>query len=101
MPPAQMESDVPKLKTGTIRGLMVTFNVVGNAHKPAVGVNVYVPDAWLFMTTGAQVPVIPFVEVVGNNGTVLPAQADSEVPKVNAGTSFGFIVTKTLVGVAH
>jgi len=40
IPPAQMESDVPKLKTGTISGLMVTFNTDGNAHKPAVGVNV-------------------------------------------------------------
>ena len=53
------------------------------------------------ITAGVQPPVIPFVEVVGNNGTVLPAQADSVEPNANAGTSFGFIVTKTLVGVAH
>jgi hypothetical protein len=101
IPPAQIESDVPKLKTGTISGLIVTVNVVGNAHNPAVGVNVYVPDAWLLMTAGVHVPVIPFVDVVGNNGTVLPAQAISEEPNANAGTSFGLMVTKTLVGVAH
>ena len=46
-------------------------------------------------------PVIPFVEVVVNNGTGLPAQTESDGPKVNTGTSFGFMVTKTLVGVAH
>ena len=53
------------------------------------------------MTVGVQVPVNPFVEVVGNKGTVLPAQADSEEPNANTGTSFGLMVTKTLVGVAH
>ena len=40
IPPAQIVNDVPKLKTGTISGLIVTFNVAGKAHKPAVGVNV-------------------------------------------------------------
>ena len=37
---AQIVIDVPKLKVGVIFGLTVTVNVVGTAHKPAVGVNV-------------------------------------------------------------
>ena len=97
----QVDSDVPKLNNGTTSGFIVTFNVVGKAHKPAVGVNVYVPDAWLFITAGVHVPVIPFTEIVGNNGTVLPAHAVSDEPNANDGTSFGLMVTKRLVGVAH
>ena len=40
VPPAQIVKLVPKLKVGTMFGLTVTVNVVGNAHCPAVGVNV-------------------------------------------------------------
>ena len=39
-PPAQMVSVVPKLNVGVRFGLTVTVNVAGNAHWPAVGVNV-------------------------------------------------------------
>ena len=59
------------------------------------------PDAWLLTTAGDHVPVTPFVDVVGNSGTVLPEQAESDVPNANTGTSLGLIVTKTFVGVAH
>ena len=31
------------------------------------------PDAWLFITEGFHVPVIPLPEVVGNSGGVFPA----------------------------
>ena len=44
-PPAQIVRELPKLNTGGIFGLTVTVNVVGLAHCPAVGANVYVPDA--------------------------------------------------------
>jgi len=40
VPPAQITKLVPKLNAGGILGLTVTVNVNGNAHKPAVGVNV-------------------------------------------------------------
>ena len=43
-PPAQIVKLVPKLNVGVMFGLTVTVNVYGNAHKPAVGVNVYVPE---------------------------------------------------------
>jgi predicted peroxiredoxin len=41
--------------------------VVVVAHNPAVGVKVYVcvPSVVVEITAGDQVPVIPFVEVVG------------------------------------
>ena len=39
-PPAHMVREVPKLKVGVMLGFTVTLNVAGNAHCPAVGVNV-------------------------------------------------------------
>ncbi len=42
-PPPQM-AELPKLNVGITFGLTVTVNVVGNAHNPAVGVNVYIPE---------------------------------------------------------
>jgi len=44
VPPAQIFNVVPKLKVGITFGLTVTVKVVGNAHCPAVGVNVYTPE---------------------------------------------------------
>ena len=43
-PPIQIVSVVPKLNVGVRLGLTVTVNVAVNAHCPAVGVNVYVPE---------------------------------------------------------
>jgi hypothetical protein len=42
--PEQIVDVVPKLNDGVMFGFTVTVNVVGFAHKPAVGVNVYVPE---------------------------------------------------------
>ena len=39
-----MEREVPKLKVGVLLGVTVTEKLTGNAHTPAVGVNVYVPE---------------------------------------------------------
>ena len=50
---------------------------------------------------GLQVPVIPLVDVVGNEGTLLPAQTVSELPKLNVGAIFGLTVTVSVVLVAH
>ena len=46
-------------------GVTVTVLVAAIAHCPAVGVNVYVVVA-LLLNAGAQVPLILFIEVVGN-----------------------------------
>jgi hypothetical protein len=55
----------------------------------------------LLTTDGFQVPVIPLVEVVGNTGTVPPAQILSVEPKLKVGTTFGLTVTVKVVVVAH
>ena len=50
---------------------------------------------------GLHVPVIPLVDVVGNEGAVPFAHIVSDVPKVNVGIIFGFTVTVNVAGVAH
>jgi hypothetical protein len=50
---------------------------------------------------GLQVPVIPFVDVLGNTGTVPPAQITRLVPKLNAGGILGLTVTFNVKGNAH
>jgi len=60
-----------------------------------------VPLAVLLTTNGLHVPMIPFVDVVGNVGTVPPEQMVSVVPKLNVGVTFGVIVTVKVVVVAQ
>lgn len=50
---------------------------------------------------GLQLPVIPFVDEVGNVGTPSPAQIVKLVPKLNVGVTFGLTVTVNVVGFAH
>jgi hypothetical protein len=76
-------------------------NVVAVAQSPAVGVNVYVPEAVLLTVAALHEPVIPLVDVFGNAGTASPLQMVSVVPKENTGVTFGFTVTEKLVVVAH
>ena len=99
--PAQIMREVPRLNVGVTFGVTVTAKVVGVAHCPAVGVNVYVPEAWLFTTAGLHVPVTLLVAVAGNAGTGLPAQIVSVLPKLNAGVLFELTVTFNVVSVAH
>jgi hypothetical protein len=54
-------------------GVIVTVLVCVVAHCPAVGVKVYVVVEVLLIT-GDQVPVIPFIELVGSEGIVAPLQ---------------------------
>ncbi len=64
-------------------------------HCPAIGsgTKVYMADVWLLTVAGLHDPVRPLVEVVGNEGTALPAQMIRDVPKLNVGTLFGVTVT--------
>ena len=100
-PPAQMVSEVPKENEGVILGFTVTVRVVVVAHWPAEGVKVYVAECWLSTTAGAHVPVMPLVERFGSAGTARPAQPVSDVPKANAGITFGFTVTLIVTGMPH
>jgi len=70
--PAQYGPGV--LKEGMIASLIVIVRVVGTAHCPAAGVNVYVVVARLLITEGFQDPSTPLVEVVGKAGIDAPAQ---------------------------
>src|SRR3982750_1741900 len=99
--PEQMVTLPPKLNVGVTFCITVTVNIVFTAHKPASGVNVYVPDVVLSTFAGLQLPVIPLVELLGNVGTVPLAQMVREVPKVNVGVMFGLTVTVKLVGTEH
>lgn len=63
--------------------------------------NVYVPEFWLSITAGLQVPAMPFTEFAGNKGTLLPAQIVKVVPKLNVGVTIGFTVTFKVVPFAH
>lgn len=50
---------------------------------------------------GFHVPVIPFVDTPGKEGTVAFAQIVNDVPKANVGITFGVIATVNVVGTAH
>jgi hypothetical protein len=55
----------------------------------------------LLIVNGLHVPVIPFVDVVGSAGAVVPAQSDVLVPKLNVGVRFGLTVTVNVEMVAQ
>ena len=89
------------MNVGVILLLTVTFIVVFTAHWPAVGVKVYivVPAVEVFIVAGLQVPVMPFVEVVGKVPGVAPKQY---VPRaVNEGVILLLTVTIIVVFTAH
>jgi hypothetical protein len=84
---------------GVIFGLTVIVILVGTTQVPDVGVNVYTPVVVLFTVVGLQIPVIPFVEVVGNIGAVAPLQIAGIVAKV--GVIIGFTVINIVAVLAH
>jgi len=73
--------------------------LVVTAHKPASGVNVYVPVAVLLTVAGDQVPVIKFVEAGGNTGATSPAHKGGIW--VKAGVGAGPTTMAIVTGVAH
>jgi hypothetical protein len=86
------------VNAGVILGFTVMVIVAVVAHWPAVGVKVYVVVAVLLIA-GDQVPVILFVEVVGNAAKVAPLQTGAIC--VNVGVIFGFTVIVFVAEVAH
>jgi hypothetical protein len=97
----QIVSAVPKLKSGITVGVTVTAKVAPIAHWPAVGVNVYVPEAWLSIIEGLHVPLMLLPDIVGNEGTPVPEHTVNEVPNANVGVMLGVTVTVNVVVVAH
>src|SRR6478735_1082402 len=86
------------LNVGVTFGLTVIVIVAVVAHCPAVGVKVYVVVVVL-SKAGAQVPVMPLVEVVGSGVKVAPAQIGATA--VNVGVTFGLTVIVIVAVVAH
>ena len=85
-------------KVGVTFWLTVIVNVVVVAHWPVFGVKVYIVVLILF-NAGDHVPVIPFVEVVGNGLNVWPEQIG--LTELNVGVTFGVTLIVNVVDVAH
>ena len=96
VPPEQIGATAAK--AGVTFGVTVITFVTEVAHCPAVGVKVYVVVAVLF-SAGDQVPVIPFVEVVGNAANVPPEQIGFTV--ANVGVILELTVIVNVCVVAH
>jgi hypothetical protein len=77
------------LKVGVAKGLTTIVIVVGLAHCPLIGVNVYVVVVVLFKA-GDQVPVIPLFDVFDRGFKISPAQI--AVVELNVGIVAGFTV---------
>jgi hypothetical protein len=101
VPPAHILNVVPKLNVGVIFGATVTVNVVGLAHTPGFGVNVYTPEFWLSTAAGLHVPATPFVDVLGKFGTVTPAHILNEVPNEKLGVVRAVTVILIVTGKPH
>ena len=87
-------------KRGVVLAVTFTVTVTGVAQSPAVGVKVYVPVAVLLTVAGFQVPVTPFVEVVGSAGAAAPEHIVAGKP-VKVGVVFAVTFTVTVTGVAQ
>jgi hypothetical protein len=93
------QSEPNGLKVGVTFGVTVISNVVGVAHWPAVGVNVYVPLAVLLTTAGDQVPVMPLFDVNGSTGATEPSHIAAI--GLNVGVTFDVTVTSMFVDIEH
>jgi hypothetical protein len=87
------------VNVGVIEGLTVIEIGTGfkAAHCPASGVKLYISLFVLITIAGDHVPVIPFDEVVGNSGAVVPEQ--NELLIVNVGVIEGVTVIEIGTGV--
>ena len=101
VPPSQILNVVPKLNVGVMFGATVTVKVVGLAHSPGLGVNVYTPEFWLSTVAGLHVPATPFDDVFGKFGTVPSAQIFNDVPKLKLGVVRGVTVILIVTGKPH
>ena len=70
--PKQSGFVITALSVGEL--VTTTDNVVVVAQTPTVGVKVQVPEMVLLIVAGNQLPVIPFVDVVGKVGATDPEQ---------------------------
>jgi hypothetical protein len=79
--PIQIDEEPPTVTIAVGKAFTAIDIVVELAHKPDVGVNVYVVVAVLF-NAGDHVPVIPFIELVGKAFSVTPLQIGATAVKI-------------------
>lgn len=79
--PIQIDEEPPTVTIAVGKAFTAIDIVVELAHKPDVGVKVYVVVAMLF-NAGDHVPMIPFVELVGSAPNVAPLQIGATCVKV-------------------
>ncbi len=70
--------------------------VVGNAHCPAAGVKVYVPEVVLLTIAGFHVPVIPLFEVVANTGAIDPLHIGTMLSNKGTVRQFLYLTASSL-----
>jgi hypothetical protein len=87
------------VNVGVTFGVTVTVKLAEAIQVPELALKTYVPLAVLLTVAGFQVPVIPFVDVVGKTGAVAPLQIADIAAKV--GVVEGFTVTVIVSEVAH
>jgi hypothetical protein len=89
------------VNVGVICGFTIILKEVVVAHCPAPGVNVYdvVPAVAVLIVAGLHVPVMPLIDVAGNDGAVEFWQSGPIA--VNVGVTCGLIVTLNVAVVAH
>ena len=61
-------------KEGIIVGFTITIKGAATIHFPDEAVKIYVPVTVLLITAGDHVPLMPLIDVAGNNGACEPAQ---------------------------
>ena len=86
------------VNVGASFGVTSIVIVAGVAHWPNAGIKVYTVVEVLLIA-GAQIPVIPLFDIVGNAGKVDPEQIAATC--VNVGIVFGFTITVIIAVVAH
>ena len=89
------------LNVGVIIGFTTIVSVVGIAHPPLAGVNVYVvlPAVEVLMVAGNHVPVIPLLDVAGKGASTESLHTGPTA--VNKGVTDVFTTTSIEYGVAH
>ena len=95
---ALAQEEANAVNVGVTIGFTVMVIVALLAQSPVVGVNVYAVVIVLF-TAGDQVPVTPFVDVVGKAANVAPAQIGTTCVKV--GVVLGVTVIVIVAVFAH
>ena len=88
-PTPQMVMLFPNENWASVLGITVTLITTVVPQVPAAGLNVYVPEFWLSITPGLQLPAMPLLDA-GSAGAGLPWQSVDGGREVNFVGMIGF-----------